>query len=130
MPLVKVEILKGKSDSYKKTLLDCIHQSLVSAIGIPDNDRMQRLYELDAANFETKDDKTDAFTLIEITLFMGRSREAKKKLYGTLVSSLKGSLGISPDDVFIVLHEVPLENWGIRGGQMADEVNLGFAVKV
>jgi 4-oxalocrotonate tautomerase family enzyme len=130
MPLVKIEIFKGKSDAYKKTLLDCVHQSLVAAIGIPGNDRMQRLYELDAANFETKDDKTDAFTIIEITLFMGRSREAKKKLYAALVASLKESLGINPNDVFIVLNEVPLENWGIRGGQMADEVNLGFNVKV
>ena len=28
MPLVKVEIVKGKSSEYKKTLLDCIHEAL------------------------------------------------------------------------------------------------------
>ena len=34
------------------------------------------------------------------------------------------------DDITIVLHEVPTQNWGIRGGQPASEVDLGFEVKV
>ena len=34
MPLVRVEIVKGKSSEYKKTLLDCIHEALVEALHI------------------------------------------------------------------------------------------------
>ena len=30
----------------------------------------------------------------------------------------------------VVLNEQPLENWGIRGGQAASDVSLGFQVKV
>lgn len=30
----------------------------------------------------------------------------------------------------IVLHEVPSENWGIRGGQAACDVSLGFKIDV
>jgi len=41
-----------------------------------------------------------------------------------------GALGIPPGDVFIVLQEPPMENWGIRGGRMASEVDLGFEVQV
>jgi hypothetical protein len=33
-------------------------------------------------------------------------------------------LGIGPMDVFIVIYESPLENWGIRGGVPASEVDL------
>ncbi|MGZ7117831.1 MAG: tautomerase family protein, partial [Methanobacterium sp.] len=51
-PLVKIEILKGKSKEYKKALLDGIHDALVESIKIPDNDRFQRLYELEEDNFE------------------------------------------------------------------------------
>ena len=36
--------------------------------------------------------------------------------------------GVAPTDVFVVLHEPPMDNWGIRGGQMASEVDLGFEV--
>jgi hypothetical protein len=30
----------------------------------------------------------------------------------------------------ITLHELPRENWGIRGGQAATDVDLGFKVDV
>ena len=52
MPLVRIEILKGKSQEYKKTLLDAVHDALETAIGIPDWDRFQRLYELEPECFE------------------------------------------------------------------------------
>jgi hypothetical protein len=62
-------------------------------------------------------------------MFAGRSLRAKKALYQALVRKL-ASLGIAGTDVFIVLVEVPLENWGIRGGVPASEVDLGFKVEV
>ena len=34
MPLVRVEMIKGKSPEYKKTVLDCIHEGLMESIGI------------------------------------------------------------------------------------------------
>jgi len=46
-PLVKIEIRKGFSAEYKKAILDGVHQALVDALGIPDSDRFQRIYELD-----------------------------------------------------------------------------------
>ncbi|MGZ7070711.1 MAG: tautomerase family protein, partial [Methanobacterium sp.] len=67
-PLVKIEILKGKSEEYKKALLDGIHDALVESIKIPDNDRFQRLYELEEDNFEYPDTKTDDVTIIEIVM--------------------------------------------------------------
>ena len=66
---------------------------------------------------------------IEISMFIGRSLQAKKELYRGIVSNL-GNLGVLASDVFIVLHEIPLENWGIRGGIPASEVDLGFKVGV
>lgn len=50
-PLVKIEIRKGKSAEYKKAILDGVHQALVDALKIPDNDRFQRIYELDKEDF-------------------------------------------------------------------------------
>ncbi len=42
MPLVKVEIIKGKPQEYKQALLDGIHDALVEAFKIPEDDRIQR----------------------------------------------------------------------------------------
>jgi len=34
MPIVKIEIRKGKSEKYKKAILDGVHDALVEAIKI------------------------------------------------------------------------------------------------
>ncbi len=62
-------------------------------------------------------------------MFPGRSTNAKRHLYQALVRNL-APLGIAPSDVFIVLHEPAMENWGVRGGFPASEVDLGFKVDV
>ena len=66
MPLVRVEIIKGKSAEYKKTLLDCIHEGLMESIGIADWDRFQQIIEIDRDDFETSPEKTDQFMIIEV----------------------------------------------------------------
>ena len=37
MPLVKVEMIKGKSRDYKASVLDIIHGTLVESFGIEDD---------------------------------------------------------------------------------------------
>jgi phenylpyruvate tautomerase PptA (4-oxalocrotonate tautomerase family) len=130
MPLVKIEIRKGKSREYKKAMLDGIHDALVQALKIPDYDRFQRIYELDEANFEIPETKTDNVTLIEMTIFKGRSLKAKKELYKAIADNLAQNPGIDGNDITIVIHEPPLENWGVKGGKPASEVDLGFNIKV
>ena len=130
MPLVRIEMLKGKRPEYKKAVLDGVHLALVEAFRIPDSDRNQRLLEFEKEDFEFSPTKTEQFTLIEITVFKGRSAEAKKKLYEAIVRNLGKSPGIRSSDVLIVVHEPPLENWGVAGGKPANEVNLGFKIDV
>ena len=129
MPLVKIEIGTGKSVEYKKALLNGIHNALVEAIKIPDSDRRQRLYELDDEHFEHSG-RSDDYTIIEITMFKGRSFLAKKALYSAIVRNLAVNPGISGNEISIVIHEPPLENWGIRGGKPASEVDLGFNINI
>jgi phenylpyruvate tautomerase PptA (4-oxalocrotonate tautomerase family) len=129
MPLVRLEIRRGRSAVQKQALLDAAHGALVQALGIPDHDRTQRIVEHARDDFELPPTSSDDFVLVEVTLFAGRSRQAKRRLYQALVRNF-GELGVTPTDVFVVLHEPPMDNWGIRGGQMASEVDLGFEVQV
>jgi phenylpyruvate tautomerase PptA (4-oxalocrotonate tautomerase family) len=128
-PLVKIEIKKGKSIDYKKALFDGVHEALVETIKIPDHDRFQRIYELENDNFEYPKTKTDNVTLIEITMFAGRSVEAKKSLIKAINKNLSLNPGIDVEDIIIILKEPPLENWSIRG-KPADEIDLGFNINV
>ena len=129
MPLVRLEVRQGRSATQKQALMDAVHAALVKALRIPDHDRMQRIVEHAREDFEVPPGSSDDFVLVEVTMFAGRSRQAKRRLYQALVRNL-GELGVALTDVLVVLHEPPTENWGIRGGQMASEVDLGFEVQV
>jgi len=129
MPLVKVSLLKGKSKEEKKALSDAIHAALMEAFRIPENDRNQRIFEFEPENFDVPEGKTSNYILIEITAFPGRSLDAKRKLYQTIIQNLN-KLDIQPNDLLIVLKEPPLDNWGVRGGIPASEIDLGFKLDV
>ena len=117
MPLVRVDMIKGKDKEYKKALLECIHDGLVESIGIEDWDRFQRIVEIDREDFETAPGKTDNFMIIEITLFPGRTKEQKKALIERVTEKLVERLSIAATDVFIVINEPADENWGMAGKQ-------------
>lgn len=121
MPLVRIEIVKGKSMEYKGTVLDAVHNALVNAIQIEEWDRFQRLYEIEDALFERSETKTDKFTMIELTMFPGRTKEQKAKVYEEITKELEVRLGIQSTDVFIVINEPPNENWGLAGKQRGKE---------
>ena len=129
MPLVRIEVLEGRPASERARMLQAVHAALVESFGIPEDDRTQRLIEHRADNFEIPPGHSQRYVLVEITAFPGRSLAAKRALYKAIVRNL-GDVGVPPGDVSIVLLEPPLENWGIRGGLSADEVDLGFPLDV
>ena len=117
MPLVRIEIIKGQSPSYKKQMLECVHRGLIEALGIEDWDRFQRIIEIDREDFETSPGKSDTFTFIELTLFPGRTKEQKGAAIARITENLHATLSIPKEDIFIVIHEPPFENWGFGGEQ-------------
>ena len=110
-------------------VIEAVQAALREALRLPEWDRTLRLIEHPASHFAVPPGRGPRYTLVEVTLFSGRSFEAKRALYGAIVRNL-GALGVPAADIKIALIEVPPENWGIRGGQPASEVDLGFEIKV
>lgn len=121
MPLVKIEMKKGHTEEYKRTYLQAVHDALELALGIPKDDRFQRLYEVEPDLFEVNNQKTDHFAIIELTIFPGRSKEIKKMIIEQITKLLGERLDILATDIFIVIHEPPFDNWGMGGKQLSDE---------
>lgn len=126
MPAVSISLRKGRTAEQKKVVFNAVHKALVSAFKIPETDRTLYINEYDPENMDGR----EGFVLIEVKAFQGRSNDTKKALYKGIVDNLKSDAGISPDSVMIVIHDIPKEDWGIRGGQQASEVNLGFKTDV
>lgn len=125
MPLITISLFKGKSAEHKKKINDAIHESLVQHFKIKEWDYNQKTNEYTPEDWTIPQGRTENYVLIEICVFPGRTKETKRKLYTEIVTRLE-AIGIAKGDVFIVLIEQPMENWGIRGGLPADEVDLGY----
>jgi len=129
MPLVRLSRLAGRPATENRSLLDAAHDALVEAFRIPQHDRYQQLIELDADHFEIPADRGDAFTLVEITAYPGRSAAAKRALFQALARRFEG-IGIAPRDLFVVISEPPLENWSVRDGVSSADVKPTFKLDV
>jgi phenylpyruvate tautomerase PptA (4-oxalocrotonate tautomerase family) len=134
MPLVKISMRDtnpaAANRDAKKKLLDILHDALVEIFKIPDFDRSQRLEIYSPDDFDLPSNKTPDAILIEITAFPGRTTGTKKKLYRKVVDGISAGFGIPADDITIVIYEPGLECWGLRGGQIATEIDMGFNLKV
>jgi phenylpyruvate tautomerase PptA (4-oxalocrotonate tautomerase family) len=110
-------------------VIDAVQSALREALKIPESDRTLRLIEHLPSHFAVPPGRGDRFTLVEITMFSGRSMDAKRKLYQAIVRNLV-PLGVPALDIKITLIETPPENWGLRGGMPASEIDLGFKIDV
>ena len=131
MPSVLIEVRQQYPREREIQLMEAVHAALREAFKILPGDRHVRLVVHEPHRFACPPDKKrpEAYTHISIDAFAGRSVDAKRNLYRAIVRNLE-PLGIPPDHVKILLRELPRENWGIRGGQAACDVELGFKVDV
>lgn len=131
MPSVLIEVRRRYTPDEEAGLMEAVHSALCEAFRIPAGDRTVRLIVHEPHRFLCPPDreKPEFLTHVTIEAFAGRSLDAKRQLYQAVVTRLE-AFGIPRDHVTIVLHEVPRENWGIRGGRAACDVELGFKVDV
>jgi phenylpyruvate tautomerase PptA (4-oxalocrotonate tautomerase family) len=131
MPHVLIETRREYSEAEEVALMDAVHSALQRAFRIPAGDRHVRLLAHAPHRFACPPGaaQPDRYTQVSVDAFAGRSLDAKRALYREIVESLQ-PLGIPADHVSIVVRDVPQENWGIRGGEAACDVDLGFEVNV
>ena len=120
MPLVRIDIRKGKDAAYRKEIGRVVYEAMVG-VGVPQKDRFQIIAEHDVSNFIFDPsylgiERTDDLVIIQITWNEGRTVEQKQKLYKTIAEGLAKSPGIREEDVFINLVEVKKENWSFGNG--------------
>jgi phenylpyruvate tautomerase PptA (4-oxalocrotonate tautomerase family) len=129
MSQIKIYGLKDSLESYQTKLSDAIHRAVVDALAYPVDKKFHRFIGLEQSEFIFPADRSSKYTIIEISMFEGRSVEAKKLLIKLLFQYIEQAAGIVPQDVEITIFETPKYNWGIRG-QCGDELSLGYKVAV
>ena len=121
MPLVRIDLRRGKDAAYRQQVARAVYDAMLS-VGVPVNDRFEVINEHDADNFQYDPNylgihRTDDLVIIQITWNEGRTVEQKKQLYKAIADGLAKSPGVRKEDVFIGLVEVKKENWSFGNGE-------------
>jgi 4-oxalocrotonate tautomerase len=121
MPLVRIELRRGKPPEYRRALADGVYEAMREAVKIPENDRFIVISEHDAENLSYDRhylgiERSDDFVAIQITLRNGRSVEVKQALYRSIAEHLAKAPGVRPADVLVTLVENTAEDWSFGNG--------------
>ena len=111
MPLVTVNLRKGRSTEDKDSIATAIQAALVSTVEVPDDNRYQLFHEYDGVNFRHTSGYlgltyTDQLLIVEITVREGDDDAHKKALLAAINRNLVTAGVVRADDVFVLLTEI------------------------
>jgi phenylpyruvate tautomerase PptA (4-oxalocrotonate tautomerase family) len=131
MAQVKIYGMASQLRPRRSAVSDAVHRAVVEAFEYPAEKRAHRFiyFEPEDYLFPAASGRTDAYTIIEISIFAGRSDAAKRRLIHLIFAYLHEETGLAPVDVEITLTETPRANWGLKG-VTGDELVLDYTVEV
>jgi phenylpyruvate tautomerase PptA (4-oxalocrotonate tautomerase family) len=122
MPLVRIDLVEGKTSDYRATIGDVVYLAMLEILKAPEDDRFQVIQEHAEANFIFDPDffgihRSMDCIFIQMTLVAGRTTEQKRKFYQSVADQLHARLGVRREDVFISLVPVAAEDWSFGNGE-------------
>ena len=122
MPLVRIDLVQGKSPTYREAISEVVYEAMLGTLNVPKDDRFQLIAEYPAENFVADPtylgiQRTKDCVFIQVTLNQGRTVEQKQGFYKAVADGLHQRLEIRREDVLINLVEVSKENWSFGNGE-------------
>jgi 4-oxalocrotonate tautomerase len=114
MPFVRIDLTRGKSIEYRKTIGEIVYQAMLDVIDVPNGDKFQVITEHPAEELNITESYmgnrySKDVILIQITMSAGRSLERKQAFYKRIADDLAAQLKVRRGDVVINLVEVAKE---------------------
>ena len=121
MPLIKLDMIKGREKEEIKSILDITYNVMLDAFQAPKGDKylivnQHEDYEMEILDTGLGIERTDdviVFTIVS----RPRTKEQKTTFYKNLVNMLHEKVGIRKEDIMISLVENTDENWSFFNGE-------------
>jgi phenylpyruvate tautomerase PptA (4-oxalocrotonate tautomerase family) len=116
MPIVKIHVMEGQYDEPRlERVSGAVQDSLRRILKIPPDDFYQIIHVLPKNRFLHTPSflglkYSDELILLEVTFISGRPKETRLALLKEINDRVVAAAGISPDDLLIMLYEIPGEN--------------------
>jgi 4-oxalocrotonate tautomerase len=121
MPLVRIDVLDGHSESELAAISAAVHRALTECFGVPLRDRFHVITEhrqgrlvYDPAYLGVA--RTDGIVLVQVFLSAGRTVEQKTAFYALAAALIAEGAHVRPEDVGINLVENTRADWSFGNG--------------
>jgi phenylpyruvate tautomerase PptA (4-oxalocrotonate tautomerase family) len=121
MPLMRIDVVRGRSEKELATLAQAVHDAMIEAFQTPARDRYQVLTEHAPACLILEDtglgfERSDQRVLIQMTT-RERPEIMKLRFYELVVAYLGDRCGIPPEDVMVSCIENKDADWTFAHGR-------------
>ncbi|KZD20477.1 tautomerase family protein [Tardiphaga robiniae] len=121
MPLLRFNMIEGRTDAEIACLLDAAHAAVVSAFGVPEGDRYQIVSEYREGRLCLLDTglnigRTKNVVLVEVTS-RKRPTDQKAAFYALLCQKLKDACDLDSSDVIVSFVENGDADWSFGLGR-------------
>jgi phenylpyruvate tautomerase PptA (4-oxalocrotonate tautomerase family) len=121
MPLVRIDVQKGRTPEELRRLADTVQDVMLDVFAAPPRDRYQIMTEHDKGQIIAEDtglgfERTDGIVIIQI-FQQGRSAEQKQATYAELAKRLQAECGVRPEDVIISVMANRYVDWSFGLGE-------------
>ena len=121
MPLVRIDLLEGRSDLEIKNIMDAVQDCIVEAFNVPIKDRYQIVTEHKPGRMVLLDtglgfDRSDKVIVIQV--FTSTRKTANKiNFYKLLSKSLKERCSLAPEDLLVSVMTNTDVDWSFGFGE-------------
>jgi phenylpyruvate tautomerase PptA (4-oxalocrotonate tautomerase family) len=120
MPLIRIDVIEGRSEAEIKALLDAAHRAMLAAFNVPPRDRYQIVQQHPRAHMIVEDtglgiERSDKVVVVQVTT-RPRKKKLKEAFYRLLCEELEQACGLAPSDVMVTMVENSDEDWSFGHG--------------
>ena len=121
MPLVNIDVIRGRSQDELRTIIQAAHDAMVEAFEVPESDRYVILTQHEPFELSLEDTglgftRTKDVVVIRYTS-RARSHEGKVRLYELLAKNLRDRAGLAPSDLIVTIVENGDADWSFGNGE-------------
>lgn len=121
MPLLKFDLIQGRSQEQIRNLMDAAHEAMVQAFDVPMSDRYQVVNQHSPDELILEDTglgytRTDAVVLLTV-ISRPRLPHQKTEFYRLLAEKLNTHVGLSSDDLIVAIVENSDADWSFGRGR-------------
>lgn len=132
MPTFHAHIPAQKfSSEEKRALADALNLALHEAMGTPMDDRFVIISEHEDDEFFIHPTfpgmkRSARRMIVTVTIGASRTLEQKRKLADLVTRYAVEKVGVSQDDVSLMMYAIPLENMSFGGGKLVSDIDLSM----